>query len=187
MAAAASGEEKQLALSVAEYDRKYNIVASKIDQAIETLGEKGRWVAGYGSILERMPESAARDFKATLDTIKANLGFEELQSMRDSSPTGGALGQITEREIAFLQAIQGNLDTAQSPDQLRDVLVEIKEGRERFRQERMRIIAAGGSGSQGTPADFSGATMGDLLGADLSSMSEEQAANWNRRWEELSQ
>ena len=35
--------------------------------------------------------------------------------MRDKSPTGGALGQVSERELSFLQATLGSLDVGQSP------------------------------------------------------------------------
>lgn len=142
--------ETKLDLAMADYDRKFGIVDSNLDKAINTLGEKGRWVAGYGSILSGLPESDARDFQATLDTIKANLGFEELQNMRDNSPTGGALGQVSEKEIAFLQAMQGNLDAAQSPEELMDVLKGIKKRRAEFRAERMRIMG------MDTPPEASG-------------------------------
>ena len=140
--------ETKLDLAVADYDRKFNLVDEKLDQAISSLEENGRFVAGYGSYLSGLPETEARNFQATLDTIKANLGFEELQNMRDNSPTGGALGQVSEREIAFLQAMQGNLDSAQSPDQLMQVLREIKERRAQFRSERERIMGREPSPSQ---------------------------------------
>lgn len=132
---------RKVELAASDYRRKSDIVNSNIDKAIASIKENGRWVAGYGSLLSGLPESAARDFQATIDTIKANLGFEELQAMKDASPTGGALGQVTEREIAFLQAIQGNLDAAQSPEQLLSVLKEIKKRRAEFAAEREAIMA----------------------------------------------
>ena len=39
--------------------------------------------------------------------------------MRASSPTGGALGNVTERELAFLQSVVANIENSQSPEQLR--------------------------------------------------------------------
>lgn len=141
--------DQKAALAASDYDRKAQIVNSNIDKAIASIEENGRWVAGYGSLLSGLPETEARNFQAVLDTVKANLGFGELQAMRDSSPTGGALGQVSEREIAFLQAIEGNLDTAQSPEQLLEVLKEIKTRRAQFAQERAEIMAGGG----GVPSD----------------------------------
>lgn len=45
-----------------------------------------------------------------IDTIKANIGFDELQAMREASPTGGALGQVAVQEINYLQSTLGSLD-----------------------------------------------------------------------------
>lgn len=160
----------------ANYDRKFEIVDSAINKALSDIEQYGRRVAGYGSLLSALPESRARDFQATIDTIRANLGFEELQQMRDSSPTGGALGQVTEREIAFLQAIQGNLDTAQSPEQLESVLRQIRDRRAEFRAERMRIMGQAEQSSQASasPAtDFSAMSEIDLMQVDLSTLSNE--------------
>ena len=38
--------------------------------------------------------------------------------MRDASPTGGALGQVSERELGFLQSVFGSLDQSQSAEEL---------------------------------------------------------------------
>lgn len=151
--------ETKLDLAVADYDRKFSLVESKVDEAIQKVEEGGRLVSGYGSLLSGLPESGARDLQAVIDTIRANLGFEELQAMRDASPTGGALGQVTEREIAFLQAVMGNLDTGQSPEQLLSVLRDIKKRRAEFRKERMRVLR--GPTAQSVP---SGDTTVDIGG-----------------------
>lgn len=70
-----------------------------------------------GSFLTRVPGTAASNVKFLLDSVKANVGFERLNQMRLASPTGGALGQVTERELGFLQATLGSLDQAQTQDQ----------------------------------------------------------------------
>ena len=134
-------------LAMADYDRKFGIVDDGITRALEMLERHGGLVAGIGSTTANIPGSPARNFQAVLETVKANLGFEELQAMRDNSPTGGALGQVTEREIAFLQAIQGNLDAAQSPSQLAQVLRDIQSRRREFAEERRRILAGATEGA----------------------------------------
>ena len=58
-----------------------------------------------------IPRTKAKDYAQRLDTLKANIGFGELQRMRDNSPTGGALGQVTERELNFLQSVLGAIGT----------------------------------------------------------------------------
>jgi hypothetical protein len=55
------------------------------------------------------PWTDAGTMNQLLDTIRANIGFDKLQAMRDASPTGGALGQVSEFENRLLQATSGSL------------------------------------------------------------------------------
>lgn len=57
--------------------------------------------------------SARATAEERIKTIKANIGFSELNKMRAESPTGGALGNITEQELAFLQSVLGSIDLGQ--------------------------------------------------------------------------
>ena len=108
-------------------------VTSNIDALIPQLDEDlASWlpsnVAGFGGkILSNIPGSDAYDFNARIETIKANIGFDKLQAMRDASPTGGALGQVSEMELRQLNASMGNLDIGQSPEQLRKNLIAVRE------------------------------------------------------------
>lgn len=72
-----------------------------------------------------IPGSPADQINILLDPIRANVGFAELQAMRDASPTGGALGQVTERELSLLQSLLGNLDTRLSEEQLSENLAGV--------------------------------------------------------------
>ncbi len=81
--------------------------------------------AGFGSLLSGVPTTDARNLDAKLTTIKANIGFDRLQQMRDMSPTGGALGQVAVQELTALQASISSLDQAQTPSQLKDSLDRI--------------------------------------------------------------
>lgn len=83
--------------------------------------------SGIGSVLAGVPGTDARDLQARLETIKANLGFDRLQQMRDMSPTGGALGSVAVQELMALQATVSSLDQAQSPAQLRQSLSRIEK------------------------------------------------------------
>tara|TARA_Y100001938_G_scaffold150777_1_gene243373 strand:- start:14428 stop:16326 length:1899 start_codon:yes stop_codon:yes gene_type:complete len=77
------------------------------------------WSTGIGSYLNMIPGSDAQKVKNLLATVKGNIGFDKLQAMRDASPTGGALGQVSERELTFLQSVFGSLEQDQSPEELR--------------------------------------------------------------------
>lgn len=72
-----------------------------------------------GMLLSQLPATDATDMKRLIETMKANAGFDKLQAMRDASPTGGALGQVSEKELGFLQSVFGNLDQDQSTTQLK--------------------------------------------------------------------
>lgn len=114
--------------SLAKNDR----VLSKVDEVLPKIDSL---TAGFaGSTLANISGTEARDVQATIDTIKANLGFEELQRMRDNSPTGGALGQVSERELQLLTATVENLEQSQSPRQLKLNLNALKNQLEGSRE-----------------------------------------------------
>lgn len=105
------------------------MAVSSIDNVLDTVNEAigvtGRGTAGFASLLDFIPESGPRELGNMVDTIQANLGFDKLQSMRDASPTGGALGQVSERELNFLQSTVANLDRKAKPETLKKNLKKI--------------------------------------------------------------
>lgn len=92
-----------------------------------------------GNVLRNVGGTPAADLAALVDTIGANIGFKELQDMRDNSPTGGALGQVTERELALLQAVVGSLKQSQSEMQFRQNLDRLEQ---QYRDSMTRIAQA---------------------------------------------
>jgi hypothetical protein len=103
-----------------------NLVITKLDDAI------GKVKAGFGttglpgSILGKVPGTDAYDLRRDVDTVIANIGFAELQAMREASPTGGALGQVAVQELNMLQAVLSSLDPNQSEAQLQKQLMAVK-------------------------------------------------------------
>lgn len=68
-----------------------------------------------GEVASKIPGSVRRSAEGMVSTIKANIGFDRLSQMRAESPTGGALGNITEQELAYLQSVLGNINLDQNP------------------------------------------------------------------------
>jgi len=66
-----------------------------------------------GSVASQVPGSARKSAEGLVRTIQANIGFDRLGQMRAESPTGGALGNITEQELKFLQSVLGSIDLDQ--------------------------------------------------------------------------
>lgn len=110
--------------------RTGSAVESAISNVFDILEGNGPGF-GYGSgpiagpLGSAIPGSAVRQTELQLDAIRANVGFNELDAMRQSSPTGGALGNVTERELTLLQSTMGSLNTELPPEKLAETLSRV--------------------------------------------------------------
>lgn len=96
-----------------------DIVTTDIGRALNTITNSTLPTTGaIGSTLSNIGGTGASDLSATLDTVKGNIGFDKLQAMRAASPTGGALGNVSDQENKTLQATMGALAQSQSRAQL---------------------------------------------------------------------
>lgn len=115
------------------------------------LSEVGATTSGLlGAATKGIPGSPAKDLAGSLTTIKANIGFNELQAMREASPTGGALGQVAVQELESLQAVIGSLDQEQSPARLAENLQKVQQHYARWRSV-VEQAKQGGSPAQIVP------------------------------------
>ncbi len=66
-------------------------------------------------------------------------GFAELAAMRQASPTGGALGNISNQEVKYLRDAFGALDTVQDTDTFKqkidDVIAQLTTSKRNVREE----------------------------------------------------
>jgi hypothetical protein len=136
----------------AKLSQNQEMAIGAVDRVINEVKEArpmvGKLTAGFGgSALSVIPGTEARDLQAKLTTIKANLGFDRLQQMRDASPTGGALGQVAVQELVALQSTVASLDAGQSPKQLREALDKIERHYSKWRET---VRKAGGQGQEST-------------------------------------
>lgn len=119
-------------------DRAYEQLGT-IDRVASSLKDRAdMWTAGFlSSVSARIPGTPAHDFARDLETLKAVIGFNELQLMRDASPTGGALGQVSNMENRLLQSAWASLEQSQSPDQFRrNMQIVIDRARRAWRNVR---------------------------------------------------
>lgn len=110
--------------SLRGYATKHQNVDNTINEAI---GKTGWLSAGALEGTKQVGGTPAANLEALLNTIAADSAFAELQAMRDASKTGGALGAISEKELALLTSAQAALSQKQSPDQLRANLKKYQE------------------------------------------------------------
>jgi len=157
------------------------VVLTNIDEAQRVINESKLPTSGFvGSMLTKIPGTAATDVGALVNTIKANIGFDKLQAMRDASPTGGALGQVSNQEIDFLQSTLNNLNQNQSQEQFNKQL-QILENQylqtiAKFNAYPEEAKAAAGYVDIGTGS--SGSDQGAGVTPDFSKMSDEEIRAW---------
>lgn len=118
----AGKDQKTMLNNQAAIDQANRIIG-KVDEAMTKVSGS---TAGAMARSAAIPGTPARNLRADLQTIKANLGFAELQAMRAASPTGGALGQIAVQELENLQSTIASLDQEQSPEQLKNSLQQVR-------------------------------------------------------------
>ena len=80
-----------------------------------------------------IPATDAYALSNLVQSVKANLSFDELQRMRDASPTGGALGQVSNIEIGLLQNSIAALNPALGEVEFKEQLDIVKKHYENVR------------------------------------------------------
>jgi len=136
-------DELRIATSRAGTSRLLGTVDSAIALVKADQGRKVPLATGIsGQVSRGIEASPAGILDAQFDVIKANLGFWELQAMRDASKTGGALGSITERELALLQSTIARVSTGLPAAENLAALEQIKKSIQVL--SRIRQQVAGG-------------------------------------------
>lgn len=148
------------ATALRDYEIKNGLVVDEIDRA---LSQAGPWTTGFvGNVGSYVAGTPAHNLSKTLIGIQSNLGFDTLQQMRENSPTGGALGSVTERELELLQSTWGSLVQSQSEEQFRHNLGRLKQIKSEYatlkRQAYERDVARFGSAAVPNP-DGGGAAL----------------------------
>lgn len=100
-------------------------VINDVEEARSLVSDFTTGIPGKASSI--VPGTDAFNLNQRVLTLKANLGFDRLQQMRDASPTGGALGQVAVQELEALQASVGSLEVGQSKEELLKNLNKIDE------------------------------------------------------------
>jgi hypothetical protein len=97
-----------------------DIMANNIKRANDIMDNDGIIPAtSFGGLLKAVPGTDAHKLGNLLQTIKGNIGFDYLQKMRQDSPTGGALGQVSNQELSTLQSVFGSLEQTQKAEDLK--------------------------------------------------------------------
>lgn len=92
------------------FNTRAQTIVDKGYQALSKLAAGGLAQTGIGGQLTSwIDASAAGDLDQVYNTIRGNISFDQLAQMRADSPTGGALGQVSNFEGQLLQDAEGAL------------------------------------------------------------------------------
>src|SRR5690606_11867602 len=81
------------------------IITGAASKARKALRSSGLPATGtVGKMLSGIPETNAAELRRQVEVLRANARIENLQAMRAASPTGGALGKVSDSEGAMLAA-----------------------------------------------------------------------------------
>lgn len=96
-----------------------SVVTTAANRALEAA--RARNFDGFGQGLAQMlPWTDSAEVARQVGVLGSQATIETLTAMREASPTGGALGSVTERELGILQQKSGALDPS-SPNFERDL------------------------------------------------------------------
>lgn len=119
--------KKQAAANAAAENTSVDIVDRNVDRSID-LAQNGWFTTGVpGQVSQYVWGTPSSDLSNSLDVVKANISFDRLNKLRQESPTGGALGNVTDKDMALLQASLGAVQQSQSKEQLVANLRQLKK------------------------------------------------------------
>jgi len=102
--------------AVSSATKKQKTVAQNIAKAREIMNRKGILPTyGYGAWAAQAAPGDARELSFILKTLQSNIGFQSLEDIKASSPAGGGVGALSEREFSNLAAMQGDI-TIENPN-----------------------------------------------------------------------
>jgi hypothetical protein len=124
---AAEAQERATQAQDSQQQTTDNVVLNQVGAIREMLENGGMFdlpEAGIlGNALGRMGiNQEAVNMRNRLATLEGMVSFDQLAKMREASPTGGALGAISERELTLLSAQLGTLDQSSDPQTIMETL-----------------------------------------------------------------
>ena len=141
-------------------DTSLGDIDAQIARAKNLKAHKG---LGYitGGIMGRIGSTKedATSAQADLDQIIAKAGFEALQQMRNASPTGGALGNVSDTEGKRLEASAAALAQSQGKTAFREKLDRYIADLERAKKSVKNSFDAQYAGIKSAPAKSDGWTI----------------------------
>ena len=120
------------AIAAENYRRAKGAVVGQLDFIEEAVRGSPNLTTGlFGAALSKVPGTPAHDIHNSLNTIRSNIGFDRLRDMRAASQTGGALGQVSNKELTLLVDSLSPTSQTVSPDRFLEAMAIIRRIYER--------------------------------------------------------
>jgi hypothetical protein len=147
----------QATIAVKTFETKSESFAKDLERLANHPGLSGISGLVYGRTPPVTKE--ARQAQAIYDSIVARGGFQELQDLRSSSPTGGALGNVSNQEGQNLRdafaPINRTQDTADLKDTLLKTAATVRGSKDRIKEAYDLTYDYKKQGSQSTSSETS--------------------------------
>ena len=109
--------------------RAASTVMNSVDRALELapqIGATGVLAPASRSLFGWIGGKPSDSYDAQIGSIDANTAFQELQRMREASPTGGAIGNVTDFEQKMLAGSIADLRARQQTRDAEKALIRVK-------------------------------------------------------------
>ena len=123
-------EQGKFQLAMESFDTQLNA----LERVIPNIS--GR-TTGWGSLLQYVPNTKAKQMAADLAPIRAQEAFTGITQLKEA---GGSLGQVAIYEVKLLENRRSAIDQATSPEDFKKRVLEFRDEVRRSK-ERMQILA----------------------------------------------
>lgn len=100
-------------------------MGNTIDEAIKAINPFNTGVIGGAT--KGFEGGPAANLQALLDPIESGIALDKLNQIRQNSPTGGALGNVSDTDIKLLKSAIASLKLSQDPETLKKHLLRVKQ------------------------------------------------------------
>lgn len=124
-------ERNKLKIAQPNQEQAVTVVSHNLDQAIQKAIELKKHpglsnAVGFGGgVASSIPGTDAASFKSNLKSLLSTQFAQAIQAMRDASKTGGAVGNVSDREGDRFENMIASLDQSQDEEQFKKNLDKI--------------------------------------------------------------
>jgi hypothetical protein len=94
-------------------------------RSIERIDQNIMAAGAQAAVTKHIPGTSAWRLEQSLKSLRSSMSLEELQAVRDMSPTGGGVGQVPVRQQEMLSEASGILEVEMDPTDLKENVARV--------------------------------------------------------------